>query len=98
MNVGRYSLYYSAVRTPICKSRSGAFKNTPAEELLCAAIKGLLKRTGIDPCLVQDVVSGNVLAPGAGATLVRIASLAAGYVFFLSKKPSDQLIIKKHIK
>ena len=68
----------SAVRTPICKSRTGAFKETTAEELLSEAIKGLLGRTGLDPLLVEDVVAGNVLAMGAGATLVRIASLAAG--------------------
>ena len=68
----------SAVRTPICKSRTGAFKETSAEELLTSALKGLLRRSGIDPKRVQDVVGGNVLAPGGGATLVRIASLAAG--------------------
>jgi len=67
-----------AVRTPICKSRTGAFKDTPAEELLCAAIRGLMEKTGVDPKRVEDVVAGNVLAMGSGATLVRIASIAAG--------------------
>jgi len=67
-----------ALRTPICKAKRGAFKDTPAVDLLAAALKGILDRTKIDPSLIGDVCVGQVLAPGGGASLARMASLSAG--------------------
>lgn len=47
--------------------------------MLLGAFKALIKRSGIDPSLVEDIAVGNVLAPGGGATEFRAAALAAGF-------------------
>lgn len=69
-----------AVRTPICKARRGGLKDAYPEDLLSAALKGLLKKTKIDPKLVDDIQVGNVLPPGGGATVARMAMFHAGYL------------------
>lgn len=71
---------FSALRTPICRAKKGGFKETPAEELLAATLKAILEKTGIRAELIDDVVVGNVLPPGGGATTARMAALYAGYV------------------
>lgn len=73
-----YPLLFSALRTPICKGNRGGFKKTPPEELLSAVLRGIIEKTKINPKLIQDVVVGNVLNPGAGATISRMASLYSG--------------------
>ncbi|PJF19162.1 Acetyl-CoA C-acetyltransferase [Paramicrosporidium saccamoebae] len=69
----------SALRTPICRAKKGGFKDIPAEELLAAVLKATLTKTKIDPKLINDVVIGNVLPPGGGATTARMAALYAGF-------------------
>uniref|UniRef100_A0A1D1ZDC1 acetyl-CoA C-acyltransferase n=1 Tax=Anthurium amnicola TaxID=1678845 RepID=A0A1D1ZDC1_9ARAE len=68
----------AAVRTPMTRSKKGGFKDTLPEELLAAALKGVLDRAGIDPKLIEDIAVGNVLPPGGGATTARAAALYAG--------------------
>ena len=46
--------------------------------MLAAVLKGVIDRTGIDPKLIEDVAVGNVLPPGGGATVARMAALYAG--------------------
>ncbi|KAI8055658.1 3-ketoacyl-CoA thiolase A [Syncephalis plumigaleata] len=60
----------AALRTPIT--------DTLPDELLTAVFKGVLARTKISPNLIDDVVVGNVLPLGGGATAARMAALAAG--------------------
>ncbi|KAI9714370.1 MAG: 3-ketoacyl-CoA thiolase, peroxisomal [Bogoriella megaspora] len=67
-----------ALRTPITKHRKGGFKDTAAADLLHGTLVHLLSRSGIDPSKINDIVVGNVLAPGGGATEFRAAALAAG--------------------
>jgi len=67
-----------AVRTPVTRAKKGGLANCTQEELLYTALKGLLARTKIDPSLIEDVAVGNVLPPGSGATINRMAALAAG--------------------
>ncbi|ORZ37063.1 thiolase [Catenaria anguillulae PL171] len=69
----------AAVRTPITRARKGGFKDTHTEELLAAALKAIIDRTKIDPKIVQDIQVGNVLPPGGGATVARMAALYAGF-------------------
>jgi len=69
----------TALRTAITKGGKGGFKDTPAADLLHGAFRGLIKRSGIDPSLVEDISVGSVLAPGGGATEFRAAALAAGF-------------------
>jgi len=68
-----------AVRTAIGKANRGVFKDTHPEDLLAAVLKGIIEKTKIDPKLVEDISVGNVLPPGGGATIARMAQLAAGY-------------------
>jgi len=69
----------AALRTPITKGGKGGFKDTAAADLLHGALASLLRRSAIDPALVEDISVGSVLAPGGGATEFRAAALAAGF-------------------
>jgi acetyl-CoA acyltransferase 1 len=54
-------------------------KDLRPEDMLSSVIKGIIGKTGIEPKLINDVVVGNVLAVGSGATVFRMAALHAGY-------------------
>ncbi|KAF1822173.1 beta ketoadipyl CoA thiolase, TH1 [Dissoconium aciculare CBS 342.82] len=69
----------AALRTPFTKGGKGGFKDTAGADLLHGAFVNLIKRSGIDPKLVEDISVGCVLAPGGGATEFRAAALAAGF-------------------
>lgn len=73
-----FLLNKSALRTPVTRAKRGGLKDIHAEMMLATVLKGVLSKTGIDPNLIEDVVVGNVLPPGGGATLARMASLYAG--------------------
>ncbi|NLU82243.1 steroid 3-ketoacyl-CoA thiolase [Rhodococcus sp. HNM0569] len=67
-----------AVRTPIGK-RGGWLSGLHAAEILGAAQRGLLDRTGIDPQLVEQLVGGCVTQAGAQSNnITRTAWLHAG--------------------
>ncbi|KAL7750128.1 3-ketoacyl-CoA thiolase with broad chain length specificity [Sorochytrium milnesiophthora] len=68
----------SALRTPLTRAKKGGLKETHTEEMLAAVLKATLERTKLDPKLVQDIQVGNVLPPGGGATVARMAALYAG--------------------
>ncbi len=69
----------AAVRTALCKSKKGPFKDTPPETLLTAVFKEALVRAKARPEQVQDVVVGNVLQPGAGPVPARMGQYLAGF-------------------
>ncbi|KAF8823051.1 putative acetyl-CoA acyltransferase B [Cardiosporidium cionae] len=66
-----------AIRTPITKAKRGALKDALPEDLLLPLFEAVIKRTGVEPSLIQDICIGNVLQPGAGALSSRIAQLMA---------------------
>lgn len=66
----------AAVRTPITRAKKGGLKDTCPEDLLVAVFKGVVERSGIDKNLVEEIQVGNVLPPGGGATVARMAQLA----------------------
>ncbi|KAF8582462.1 thiolase [Ramaria rubella] len=68
----------SALRTAITKGRKGGFKDTLPEEMLSAVLRAVYSSVSLDPVLIEDVVVGNVLPPGGGASAARMASLHAG--------------------
>ncbi|KAK4538895.1 hypothetical protein RGQ29_032224 [Quercus rubra] len=68
----------SAARTAVTKGKKGGFKDATPEDLLSAVFKEVLKRGKVDPAKLEDVVVGNVLPPGGGATVARMAQLHAG--------------------
>jgi acetyl-CoA C-acetyltransferase len=67
----------SAVRTPI-GSFGGALKDISAVALGATAVKEAIKRAGIDPASVDEVVFGCVLQGGLGQNVARQVSIAAG--------------------
>jgi acetyl-CoA acyltransferase len=68
-----------AVRTPFGR-RDGALRETRPDELLAAALGGLVERAGLDPARVEDVVCGCVTQAGEqGANVGRLGVLLAGF-------------------
>ncbi|XP_033120601.1 3-ketoacyl-CoA thiolase B, peroxisomal-like [Anneissia japonica] len=68
----------SAKRTPIGKANRGSFKDTYPDDLLAPVFQAVLADAKLDPKLVGDIVIGNVLMPGAGAHLTRVAQFRSG--------------------
>lgn len=67
-----------AYRTAIAKGGRGSFKDVGSDWILTRFLEQLLKKTKIDPSLIEDVAVGNVLNRAAGASEHRGACLAAG--------------------
>jgi len=67
----------SAVRTPVGKF-GGVIKDIPAYELGSVAIKEAVKRSGIAPEQVDEVIFGNVLTTAQGQNPARQAAMGAG--------------------
>jgi len=67
----------SAARTPI-GAFGGAFANLAAHELGAAAIVEAMKRAGVAPEEVNEVIMGQILTAGAGMGPARQAAMAAG--------------------
>lgn len=70
----------SACRTPLCRARKGGFKDTPVDDLMAAVLKDTLRRTGVEPEAVGDIVFGSVMGPSSQrANELRMAMLFAGF-------------------
>ncbi|KAK3284109.1 hypothetical protein CYMTET_8224 [Cymbomonas tetramitiformis] len=69
-----------AVRTPICKAKRGAFKDTGPDVLLSTVLKEAVARSKVDPKLLGDINVGNVLFQ-QGAIYCRQAQAVAGIPF-----------------
>ncbi|MSQ15156.1 MAG: acetyl-CoA C-acetyltransferase [Dehalococcoidia bacterium] len=66
-----------AVRTAV-GTMGGVFADVPATKLGAAVIAEALKRAGVSPDQVDEVLMGNVLQAGLGQNPARQASIAAG--------------------
>ncbi|MDR7545391.1 MAG: thiolase family protein [Armatimonadota bacterium] len=67
----------SAVRTPIGRFQGG-LSTTPAPRLGAAVIAEAVRRAGVAPDQIGEVLMGNVLSAGLGQAPARQAALAAG--------------------
>jgi acetyl-CoA C-acetyltransferase len=67
----------SAARTPV-GAFNGALSSLPAHELGKTAISEALKRAGVEPSRVSEVIMGQILTAGQGQNPARQASIAAG--------------------
>ena len=67
-----------ALRTPLCKYKKGALKDTPLDALVFKTLEQVRERSHIDPALVGDVCLGNV-RDGKSSYYCRAALLAAGF-------------------
>ena len=77
----REAVIVDAVRTPLGRGKkNGALAGRHPVDLAAEPLKALIKRTGIDPALVEDVIMGCVSQVGEQALNVgRNAALAAGF-------------------
>jgi acetyl-CoA C-acetyltransferase len=73
----RKAVIASAVRTAV-GTFGGAFAATTATELGAIAVRDAIKRAGVDPAQVDEVILGNVLSGGLGLNPARVSALAAG--------------------
>jgi acetyl-CoA C-acetyltransferase len=75
----REAVIVSTARTPIGKAYRGAFNNTQAQALGGHAIAEAVKRAGVDPSEIGDVVMGAALQQGSsGGNVARQSALRAG--------------------
>ncbi len=75
----RSAVIVSTARTPIGRAYRGAFNDTQPQALAGHAIAQAVKRAGIDPAEVDDVIMGAALQQGAqGSNVARQAALRAG--------------------
>jgi acetyl-CoA C-acetyltransferase len=63
-----------AVRTPI-GAFLGSLKDVSAAQLMAICFKEVLKRTGIDPNLIDEIIVGNVCQPSDAANIARVSAL-----------------------
>ncbi|KAH8926030.1 3-ketoacyl-CoA thiolase [Atractiella rhizophila] len=67
-----------ALRSPLCKAKKGGFKDMAGEELLASFFEAIIPKLGVATELVEDIVVGTVLPPGA-TYRARAAMLSAGW-------------------
>jgi len=79
-NSPRDPVVVAAVRTPVTKAKKGGFKDTRPDDLMMAAIKGLLSKVpDFDPSLIDDVVIGTAFPEAEqGLNIARTVALGAG--------------------
>jgi acetyl-CoA C-acetyltransferase len=75
----REAVIVSTARTPIGKAYRGAFNDTQAQALAGHVVTEAVKRAGVDPAEVEDVVLGAALQQGSsGYNVARQAAIRAG--------------------
>jgi acetyl-CoA acyltransferase len=75
----REAVIVEAVRTPVGR-RNGSLKGWHAVDLLALVLADVVKRAGIDPALIDDVIAGCVSQVGEQSlNVARNAALAAGF-------------------
>src|SRR6186997_1277368 len=77
MNTIKEAVIISAVRTPVGKFL-GALKSFKATELGAIAVREAVKRAGVNPEDVDEVIMGCVLQAGLGQNPARQAALKGG--------------------
>ena len=77
MSNNKEAVIISAARTPTGKFQ-GALKGFTAPELGAIAIKEAVKRAGVDPAQIDEVIMGCVVQAGIGQAPARQAALKAG--------------------
>jgi acetyl-CoA C-acetyltransferase len=76
----REAVIVSTARTPIGKAYRGAFNNTQGQELIGHALAQAVKRAGIAPAEIDDVVVGCAMQQGStGGNVARQGLLRAGF-------------------
>jgi acetyl-CoA C-acetyltransferase len=75
----RRAVIVSTARTPIGRAYRGAFNDTQAQALAGHAIAEAVKRAGVDPGEIDDVIIGAAVQQGAqGSNIARQSAMRAG--------------------
>lgn len=75
----RQAVIVSAVRTAVGKAPKGTLKDTRPDDLAGLVVREVVRRAGIDPSLVEDVIMGCAFPEGEqGMNIGRIAAIKAG--------------------
>lgn len=87
----REAVIVSTARTPIGKAYRGAFNDTQAQALGGHAIREAVRRAGIDPAEIGDVVMGAALQQGStGGNVARQCALRAGLPHTVAGQSMDR--------
>jgi acetyl-CoA C-acetyltransferase len=87
----REAVIVSTARTPIGRAFRGAFNNVKSPTLMGHALRHAVRRAGVDPAEIEDVVIGSVLTAGtAGMNIARNAALAAGLPYSVAAQTMDR--------
>src|SRR3546814_1016822 len=93
----REAVIVSTARTPIGKAYRGAFNNTDAASLGGHAIREAVKRAGVEPGEIDDVVMGAALQQGATASnIARNCAVAAGLPVSVAGMSVDRQRSEEH--
>lgn len=49
-----------AIRTPLTKAKKGGLKDTPLDGIVFKMLEQVLRKSNIDPQMVEDICLGNV--------------------------------------
>lgn len=81
----------STARTPIAKAYRGGFNNLGGASLGAASVAEAVKRAGIDPARIEDVIMGSALQQGAtGSNIARQIALRSGLPVTVSGMTLDR--------
>jgi acetyl-CoA C-acetyltransferase len=87
----REAVIVSTARTPVGKAYRGAFNNTQGQELIGHALAQAVKRAGIAPAEIDDVVVGCAMQQGStGGNVARQGLLRAGFPVTVSGMSIDR--------
>ena len=66
-------------RTPFTLAKKGGFARVRPDDLVVAAIQGVLQQTGVDPAAIEDLILGCAFPEGEqGFNMARLAVMLAG--------------------
>jgi acetyl-CoA acyltransferase len=75
----REAVIVAGLRTAVGRSKKGTTRNWRSDDMTAAVIAEMMKRTGIDPALIDDVVVGCAMPEGVqGLNFARSIALRAG--------------------
>ncbi|HXG17700.1 MAG TPA: acetyl-CoA C-acyltransferase [Methylomirabilota bacterium] len=87
----REAVIVSTARTPIGKAYRGAFNDTTAPTLAAPVIKEVVKRAGLEPGEIDDLIMGAALQEGTqGFNVARQCAIAAGLPVSISGQTIDR--------
>jgi acetyl-CoA C-acetyltransferase len=87
----REAVIVSVARTPIGKAYRGAFNDTQGQALGGHAVAEAVKRAGVDPASIEDVVMGCALQQGStGGNVARQIAMRAGLPVTVSGMTIDR--------